>query len=155
MNSHTIWSLIYALMALTPTVLFVAVLVKHQMKRQRRRQSEGPLVEDPATLHAAELALGGSDYRKELFKTHLVLDVFSTTQHYSSSYMDQLVRSLNDNGIEATYFFQESVPVGVVSMTGATGVYELFVPRGSEGAAQTILYKFRSSSQSNWEAPKV
>jgi hypothetical protein len=123
--------------------LFVAILIKILRRRLRARNS-APIVEDPAALEAAQKEADQSDFRRALAKTHILLDSFSSMQYYTMDYMDRLVEFLLQNGVDAHYYFQESMPAGVISVTGATGTYELYVPRGMEEQTRALVKQFRS-----------
>jgi len=141
-NFEVIIKTILVAIACTPIFFFAALVVKFQ-KRRLAGRSEEAVVDDPEALAKAEAVANAIDFRVEILKSHSLYDNFSTMQGYNMNYMDKLIAYLGENGVVADYRFQEAMPAGVLTVTGATGTYELYVQRGQESAARDVIQRFR------------
>lgn len=127
-----------------PVLFFLSLVIRYFRRRDRERDLP-TAIEDAEALARAEAEVRRGDPRKELYlNNYTLLENFSTVQGYTASYMDQLVGFLEAREIPAASLFQESLPAGVLAVSGGSGTYELYVQRGLEAAARAAVRDFRS-----------
>lgn len=139
---------IEVVLAVAASLFFPAMILIVWVRRRlaRRRLAKAPQESEPLVgTHddlsdaEAESAGGPHNIRESLLQTHALIGRFSTFQGFNRTYMFELTRELEAQEIAAVVHFQETLPMGSVSVTEPHGVFELYAPRESEEAATCLV----------------
>jgi hypothetical protein len=132
----------------TLLVVFGWLSRRKRIRRPRLVHSSGGHIEEQAEGTEEDLRRAEEEVRKlafnpreELLQSHTLFAKFRTTQGYSETYMTDLVRAMEKEGLLCTYLFQETLPYG--SISHRHGVFELYVPRDQVEEAERFLARWK------------
>lgn len=112
---------------------------QRQQNRKRYLQSVEPAPIDYETLAQAEEAVKELDLREELLKTHQRIHSFYSLHGIDDNYMYSLIEKFRNEGIGSDFLFVQSMPAGVASYMGSTGVYEFYVESDKMEEGKSLL----------------
>ncbi len=139
---------LFSLVGLLVFVLPVVIFFRRRSKYKAFPLMDGALHGTLADLERAEkeLELSPAEMRERIlvdYEPFRSLETFSGS--YTQDYVLKLISYLNQNGVAATFLFQQSLPTGVLSASEPHGQFELFVARGNRARAIELFESFRKN----------
>lgn len=139
---------LFSLVGLIVFVLPVVIFFRRRAKYKSYPLMDGALQGTLADLARAEkeLAVTPLEMRERILCDHEFLKNLDTFPGgYTQDYVLKLIAHLNQNGVRATFLFQQSLPTGVLSASGPHGQFEVFVERGQREKALALFESFRKN----------
>ena len=136
------------LIGLAATALFLAAVWKRKVKGKTsslvrdQRELEDEVIGTLEDLRQAEqqVAFPALSERERLLETHSLTTRFHTSRGYSEPFVNEIVTALEEEGLNATTYFQELTPLGAsFGLIERHGVYELYVQRNQVQKAEEII----------------
>ena len=143
----SVWEWVFVIFVLGLNGLFIGKAKSARRRERKAQEAAGNVTElgaligtaDDLKRAEAELKQTSLELREKILQDHRLYGRFSTTKGFSVQYMEDLVRDLHQEGIHSTYVFQETLPVGTLTVTNSHGVFELYVEREKYDEADRFL----------------
>lgn len=139
---------LFSLVGLLIFVLPVVIFFRRRSKYKAYPLMDGALQGTLADLERAEkeLAVSPLEMRENILRDYEPLKKLETfSGSYTQDYVLKLIAYLNQNGVRATFLFQQSLPTGVLSASEPHGQFEVFVGRGQRDEALRLFDSFRKN----------